>query len=283
MDMPSFGGLTPNQTVITHVPNERFLANVPKHMSKSSSPNITYSTKALDKSQRKSSSVFNPYAKNRISSSQLSSSTQHSINSHANNNIPKNKKSLKGGSDVLGQVLNTEKKSHERRKQHEQNSMSKSALPKKRKYVHSYEQGYDGQVYVPKANKLFSRRGTPSSTSSIPRPSAQQNSTPIDKESLIKRQEMIAHRIRFNKSKSENHNPAGTIVSTSNRIIGSTSATDSLDDFLSGGSSSFSQMNQLDKTKVFESKSKYDKEANAESFAKNRNILNQLEKKRIEL
>ena len=92
--------------------------------------------------------------------------------------------------------------------------------------------------------------------------------SPDQKAQMMDKQRMIAEHMRLNKLRSKNHPIRSSKATTS-------SSSNDQNDFLGFGST----MDDAQRAKLLSTKSKYDMEANAELFAKSRNVLTELEKK----
>ena len=271
MVMPKHGS-TQAKSIVTHVPkepsvnnNERFLTNVPRNMAKGTQ---AFSSNVYDIA----SGVRNPYTKIKQSIPQASSSIR--------------KKTALNNGDLLGQALNTQstRQSQFVTKQHNV-VKSITGQAKRKKYVPSHAKGFDGQVFVPKPNPLFSRKATPVVTnasmhsSSSVTPSSSQcfavTPSPTSKVMMLEKQRKLAE-LRSAQSQ-ERSNTHSIPNSVQQKNTSSKSSTNLFDNFL--GSSS--QMSDIERTEILQSKSKYEFEANAEAFAKNRNMLTQLEKREM--
>jgi minichromosome maintenance protein 10 len=263
MVMPTYGGGA--QTVVTSAPNtlsssvidkqpKRSLINVPMHMTKNASN--TLSAASCTNRNTKTGGrklVHNPYAKPLQNQTKSNSSTTNRITKTASHN------------DVLGQVLGDKRKSSainngSKKPKHNTN--------KRRKYVPSHQEGFDGQVFVPKPNTLFNSR---KSTSNMMMQSPAVPTTASineEKAMMLEKQRNIAEQMRLNRLKAKANKGGKEKPKTS-----MSTDIDTFNDF-----SSF-KMSDSQRAKALESKSRYEIEANAELFAKSRNVLTELEKK----
>ena len=136
-------------------------------------------------------------------------------------------------------------------------------------------EGFDGQVFVPKPNPLFNAR-KPVQSRTTPASNFLMGPSPLHKNSMLEQQQKIAERIRMNKLTGNSKNNV-MAPNTSN----TDAANNTFDNFLDSGSGLVSKMNDSERARILQSKSKYEIEANAELFAKSRNVLSELEKKEL--
>ncbi len=287
---------------------DRSLKNVPKHMTKGSQfasslqqqhasshrPTCTTQTNS------KKNIIYNPY---------VNTGTKKQNNSSHSTTSAKNKLSKSSNNDILGQALTASMSSTDitmtqkiKSKQNRANmiksssisssniSNSTSSIQKKRKYIPSNLQGFDGQVYVPKPNPLFSKMsstasaaittqglesslfGTATTTNHVDKSTNPVTPSPCQKALLIERQKQLAEQMKMNKISNSNH-----------LHHKDTTTIQSFDDFVIPGMESEPKSVSLSMSqsqlKILQSKSKYEEEAHAELFAKNRLTLTELEKK----
>ena len=297
MTMPQHGGKSLGKTVVTNITSNNIntintsatasrntsysgnnqssrMMNVPKHMTKGQ--RITPVAQNNIKG-----SIRNPYA---TAPKKVDSSATTLL---SRNNQGTNINAVNG--DILGSALSStfkqtitkkNKTNQRNNKGMNSNKSLSDEYQKKRKFVQSYTEGFDGQVSIPKPNKLFS---TSKSLSGGMMTSSNQNTTladmapitpsPDQKAHMMNKQRMIAEQLRLNKLRSKNH-PKG---STKAAATSSSLSSNDKNNFLGFGST----MDDTQRAKLLSTKSKYDMEANAELFAKSRNVLTELEKKEI--
>lgn len=238
------------------------LKNVPRHMTKLES-NVLYCAPFAPSGDDSKNIVNNPYAKrisereqgrNKLSSSDMINEDHRIKRDHCQE-------------DVLAQALRVPAVGTRAGFTHPIPKLLPKALQKKRKYIQPF---MDGQVSIPQPNPLFNSRRpkslVPKAGLIEPSPPYSTLPSPQEKASVLKRQKTIAHQMRMRKlsdkigSKTESINNAN-----------------SFGDLLGMGST----LNDSQRTKVLQTKSKYETEANAQLVAKKRAYLNELEKKEI--
>jgi len=172
--------------------------------------------------------------------------------------------------DILGQVLAPGRKlsSHT-----PLNKKSKSN-PEKRTRNLVHMEGMNGQVQVPKPNALFNKAVTKNQYNSAPCAAHLQPITPSPKQrsAMLEKQKQLAERLRHGKTSAYENTgtkikPKGTTKSSAE------SGTSDLDAILG-----IAPMSEETRASILEAKSKYSQEANAESYAKSRQAISELEK-----
>ncbi len=248
-----------------HIEYSRRMMNVPKHMTKGQS---------LQAHQRKENvkggRVQNPY--------NTSARNSAAMKCKSTSKPEETKQSMNNSGDILGSVLMTSSKKSElvKRRNNESSKSLVNKYQKKRKTVQAHTEGFDGQVFIPKPNKLFARKTMPShmmTTSISPLNSTNEfapvTPSPDNKAAMMDKQRSVAEKMRLSRlNAGKNH-----MSKITTQVLSSKAAVDK-NDFLGFGS-----MDDSQREKLLSSKSKYDMEANAELFAKSRNVLTELEKK----
>lgn len=197
-----------------------------------------------------SSGISNPY---------LSKTTVVPVN----RNVSQPTQSL-ATNDILGQVLAP----HRRSATHA--PLTKSN-PEKRKRNLVHMKGMNGQVQVPKPNTLFNQAVAPNSYNSTPYIAQIQPITPSpqQKSAMREQQKALAERLKHGKTSANIHK----IMHKSKSKSDSSSGPPDLDSILG-----MVPLSDEKRASVLEAKSKYSLEADAESYAKSRKVISELEK-----
>lgn len=231
------------------------MQRAPKHMKLSSSTSTS-----LQRNVRpalSSSGVRNPYAPkasvviaNRKVPGTLSSGT--TIDSS-------------GGRDILGEAFSKGRKSMKHTPLTQ--ATKKSSNVRKRNLVHM--EGMNGQVQVPKPSALFNRTAAPNPYKSNPYQSTAVTPSPQQKSNILERQREAASKLRLANAQLK----SSILTAKRSKATASTSKTSELDALLG-----VNPLSDEMRTSILETKSKYSQEADAESYAKSRQALTELEK-----
>lgn len=238
-------------------PANKSLQRAPKQMSLSNTSTMTRSTAPAAGQiglKVSSSGVSNPY---------LSKTTVVP----ANRNISQPTQSS-ATNDILGQVLAPDRRSAS----HTPLTKSMKSNPEKRKRNLVHMEGMNGQVQVPKPNTLFNKTVAPNAYNSTPCTAQMQPITPSPQQKSIMRekQKELAERLKHGKTSANMHKI--THKSKTKSSLSSSGAPD-LDSILG-----MVPLSGEKRASVLEAKSKYSQEADAESYAKSRKVISELEK-----
>ena len=254
------GMSTPSQT--------RSLQRAPKHMKVSSAPVAKRAVQVASRNKN----IQNPYAKSTTTTVTVSSN----ISTLDLNKTKGTRTTTSNTQDILGQALLGPSSSRQMRNATSHTPLIKGKLSqpaakvRKRNLVHM--EGMNGAVQVPKPNPLF-RKSTPNPYKSGPCTYASEPVTPSpqQKSALMDRQRQLAEQLKNNASTG-----SGTSTKTKvhSRTKSKSSATKSgLDEMLGAAPLSDSK-----RSSILEAKSKYSQQAKAESYAKSRQAVSELEK-----
>ncbi|GFH50942.1 hypothetical protein CTEN210_07418 [Chaetoceros tenuissimus] len=173
-----------------------------------------------------------------------------------------------GGRDILGEAFSKGRKSMKHTPLTQ--VTKKSSNVRKRNLVHM--EGMNGQVQVPKPSALFNRTAAPNSSKSNPYQSTAVTPSPQQKTNILERQREAASKLRLANAKLKSSKVSKMTASRS-KAIASTAKTSELDALLG-----VNPLTDEMRTSILETKSKYSHEADAESYAKSRQALTELEK-----
>lgn len=167
--------------------------------------------------------------------------------------------------DILGQVLAPGRKSSA----HTPLTKRIKSNPEKRKRNLVHMEGMNGQVQVPKPNALFNKAVAKNQYNSTPCTAHLQPITlsPKQRSAMLERQKQLAQRLIQSKP------PANKTKSKGASKNGSVGGASDLDAILG-----IAPMSEEKRASILEAKSKYCQEANAESYAKSRQAMSELEK-----
>jgi len=174
--------------------------------------------------------------------------------------------------DILGQVLAPGRRSTS----HTPLTKSIKSNPEKRKRNLVHMEGMNGQVQVPKPNSLFNKAVAPNSYNSSPCTAQMQPITPSpqQKSAMLEKQKELAERLKHGKTSANSniHKFTHPKSKSKSESLSSSGAPD-LDSILG-----MVPLSDEKRASVLEAKSKYSQEADAESYAKSRKVISELEK-----